>query len=73
MKKKTPHLDNLEKCNCSVKESIDDSKLTSISAHNSRTASEVYAARVRMKKYRTQYVYTFRDTDRPIVPPRNKF
>lgn len=73
MKKKTPHLDNLEKCNCSVKETISNSKLTYISAHNRLTTSQTNAAKIRMNKFATQYVYTFRDTNRTIVPPRNKF
>ena len=73
MKKRTPHLDNLEKCNCNNKDTIDKSKLTSVHTHKSETGSQRLARRVRMKKYRTQYVYTFRDTETPIVPPRNKF
>ena len=73
MKKRTPHLDNLEKCKCNNKDTIDDSKKTLIETHNSETGSQILARRVRMNKYTTQYVYTFRDTERPIVPPRNKF
>lgn len=73
MKKRTPHLDNLEKCHCNNKDTIDKSKLTSVDTHNSETGSQRLARKVRMNKYTTQYVYTFRDTERPIVPPRNKF
>lgn len=73
MKKLTPHLNNLEKCNCNMKDTIDKSNFTSIYTHNSETSSQILARKVRMNKYRTEYVNTFKDTVRPIVPPRNKF
>jgi len=73
MKSLTPHLENLEKCKCNNKDTIDDSKFTSITTYDGQTASQILASRVRRKKYTTQYVYTFRDTQRTIVPPRNKF
>ena len=71
MKKRTPHLDNLEKCNCSIKESIGDSKLTYINSHSRQTSVQIFAAKIRMNKLASRYVSTFRDT--PIIPPRNKF
>lgn len=73
MPSRTPHLANLEKCNCNTKDSIDKSKFKSISTFQGLTASQILANRVRMNKTITQYVYTHRDTSTTIVPPRNKF
>lgn len=71
MKRRTPHLDNLEKCKCQNKENIDKTKFTSISSHNGKSNNIILAEKIRINHYSTQYIN--RDTNKFILPPRNKY